>query len=114
MHERSVQGYTDLLVDSLVLEMVRCVPPVQPHLVLATPVILHFEPHPALIRLTTVLPMVAVFALHTDTPTAAAPRHPSLTGVAVLSPGHQRRGEVTVSETALSGQLRTVTTMCCV
>ena len=102
---------TDLLVDSLVLEMMRRVSPVQPHLVLATAVILHLEPDPALVL---VLPLVTVLALHTHTPAAATPRQPGVAGVAVLSPGHQRGWQLAVSKTALSGQLSTVPTMCSV
>ena len=86
---------TDLLIDSLVLEMMRSVSPVQPHLVLAAAIVLHLEPDPALVSVP--VSIVTMVALHADTPTAAAAGHPGVAGVAVLSPGHQTRWQMTVS-----------------
>ena len=97
---------THLLVDSLVLQVVRCVSPVESLLLVIGRVLLHLEPDGGLLVVLLAVRLVAL-ALHTDTPAAPAAGEAGVAGVTVLSPD-QRGGKVSVGQTALSAQLRLV------
>ena len=94
---------TNLLIDSLVLEVVWSVSSVEPLLLLTGRVFRVLEPHHGALLLLLAVSLLPL-ALHTDAAAASTAGQAGVAGVAVLPP-HQRGGQVPVSQAALTAQL---------
>ena len=95
---------TNLLIDSLVLEVVRSVSPVKSLFLIIGRVLRGLlEPHHGALLLLLAVGLLPL-ALHADAATAAAAGEAGVAGVTVLPPD-QRGREVAVSQTALPSQL---------
>ena len=70
---------TDLLIDSLVLEMMRSVSSVKSHLVFTRTIIINLEPDSRLVILSITLMIIIVSTLHTHTPAASTASQTTVT-----------------------------------
>ena len=95
---------TNLLIDSLVLEVVRSVSPVKSLFLIIGRVLRGLlEPHHGALLLLLAVGLLPL-ALHADAAAAAAAGQAGVAGVAVLPPD-QGGGQLAVSQAALSAQL---------